>query len=257
MDDLKRLKELYEKGSKHSNYQIISKVLQEFITTEDVKVTSRYEYERLSYMLSNINVENKKILDIGANTGFFSFEFLENNAQKVESIEGNLHHAEFIKVAATLLNKEITVRNEYFNFDGELSGAPYDIVLLFNVLHHFGDDFGEKSLNIDEVKQRMKDGINYFWDKTEYLVLQFGYCWKGNRELLFFENGTKTEMINFVEEATENRWIIEKIAIAERDKNTVIYKDISKVNCNRNDSLGEFLNRPIFILKKEKDNALG
>jgi hypothetical protein len=29
-----------------------------------------------------------------------------------------------------------------------------DIVLLFNVIHHLGDDFGDKSLSMEKTKER-------------------------------------------------------------------------------------------------------
>jgi hypothetical protein len=37
-----------------------------------------------------------------------------------------------------------------------------DIVLLLNVIHHLGDDFGDKSLLWKKAKEKMKASINYF-----------------------------------------------------------------------------------------------
>jgi hypothetical protein len=66
-----------------------------------------------------------------------------------------------------------------------------------------------------------------------------------------FANGTKRELIDFVRTGIDGIWDIEKIAVAE--KNTKIYyTDLNENNIERNDSLGEFLNRPLFILKSKK-----
>ena len=58
-------------------------------------------------------------------------------------------------------------------------------------------------------------------------------------------------MIEFVQKGVEGRWSIRKIAVAERYQQTIKYVPIDDVNIKRDDSLGEFLNRPIFILDRK------
>jgi hypothetical protein len=81
------------------------------------------------------------------------------------------------------------------------------------------------------------------------LVLQIGFNWHGNIEQPLFLKGTKREMINFVTDGTENNWEICSIGVAQSVEGEIVYCDLNESNIERNDSLGEFLNRPIFIMK--------
>lgn len=248
--NVEKLKELYQNTSKHSNYQILPNCLQPFIDTNDLVINSRFEAERLDFLKSKVNFSGKKVVDIGGNTGYFTFQFLEEGAKEVDYIEGNKEHSEFVKFAANDLNLPINVHNTYLNFD-ETSEFPTDadIVLLFNVIHHLGDDFGDQSLSMEHAKIRMANSINYFHGKTETLILQMGFCWKGDRNLLLFENGTKQDMIDFVTNAIEGKWTIEAIGVAEMNNDKTVFNLLNEQNIKRNDAMGEFRNRPIFILK--------
>ena len=59
-------------------------------------------------------------------------------------------------------------------------------------------------------------------------------------------------MINFIKDATKENWEILTIGIAEVNNHTqkTFYKNLNSENIKRIDALGEFRNRPIFILKK-------
>ena len=86
------------------------------------------------------------------------------------------------------------------------------------------------------------------------MVLQLGFNWKGKRDFGLFEKGTKREIINFVKKETSKNWNIIDIGIAEKKDNRIKYYDLNDINIERNDSIGEFLNRPIFILKSLRCN---
>jgi hypothetical protein len=163
-----------------------------------------------------------------------------------------MEHATFVKSASDFLNLNISVQNVYLNFDDtDNFELDADVVLLLNVIHHLGDDFGNKSLNINDAKGKMINSINYFSKKTKYLVLQMGYCWKGDRGQLLFEDGTKKEMIDFVKNATVDYWNILAIGVAEEKNKLTKYNLLNKDNIIRNDKLGEFRNRPLFILQSK------
>jgi len=251
MIDASKLKELYSKTSKHSNYQIIPNALESILSNTDIVVKTRQELERMNYLKEHLNFEGKTVLDVGGNTGYFSFESIDAGASEVLYIEGNMAHAEFVKEASIQLNKKIKVYNEYLNFKEPTGDEPYGMVLLFNVIHHLGDDYGDKNISITKAKEEMVDCINYFYDKTDLLVLQMGFCWQGDITKFLFENGTKSEMIDFVKEAVKNKWEILQIGIAEEINEETIYKPLNESNIERSDNLGEFRNRPIFILKKK------
>jgi hypothetical protein len=250
VNSITHLKELYAKNSKHSNYQILSEKLAHIIGDNQIEVHSRYERERLDYILKNVNVKGKNILDIGGNSGFFTFEVMEEGARNVHYYEGNKEHSDFVKVAASVLRctDKIEVTNNYYNFELN-EGKKYDVTFLLNVLHHLGDDYGDNSLSIDVAKQQMMMQLNSMAHRTRCLVFQLGFCWKGNRHIGLFSNGTKKELIDFVTSSVRGTWVIEKIGIPVKNGENITYVDLDEKNIVRDDSLGEFLNRPLFVMK--------
>jgi 2-polyprenyl-3-methyl-5-hydroxy-6-metoxy-1,4-benzoquinol methylase len=241
--------ELYKSTSKHSNYQILPEILRKHIGDQFKQTISRYEKERMVYVKKYVSFQGKQVADIGGNTGYFSFEAIDSGASNVNYFEGNQVHAKFVETASSFLKLPIHVNNEYVDFKENLNGSPFDILLLFNVIHHLGDDFGDQSIDIEEAKREMQAAIRFFHTKTKTLVLQLGYCWKGNRNFLLFAEGTKKEMIEFVQEAIFELFTIEHIGIPSLIDGETIYQDENEYNIIRNDNLGEFRNRPIFILK--------
>lgn len=249
-----QLKKLYLVCSKHSNYQVLPDNLAKLINAKELNTISRFEKERLDYLKKNLNIENKLVLDVGGNTGYFSFEMLECGAKKIDYFEGNNSHSEFVKLATKLLNFEekIKIHNKYLNFKNELKRKKYDVILLLNVLHHIGDDYDQSITSIERAKQQILKQLNSLYDKTTYLVFQMGFNWQGNTIRGLFSHGTKREMIDYVRQGIIDFWGITKIGIAEKNANQITYRDLNDDNIKRDDSLGEFLNRPIFILKTKK-----
>lgn len=249
--DNQRLINLYQNASKHANYQSLPNCIKPFISNDQIYTNSRYEKERLDFLLRNISFVNKTVTDVGGNTGYFTFELIDAGASKVHYVEGNTEHANFVKYVAESLNKPVKISNSYVNTDDNSSFLrKTDITLLFNVIHHIGDDFGDKNISIEDAKNKMVEFIRYFSDKTEILVLQFGFCWKGDIQKPLFKNGTKEEMIEFVKQGIKNKFEIVKIGIPVVYEDSTEYVDLNATNLDRNNKIGEFRNRPIFILKK-------
>lgn len=242
------LVELYNATSKHSNYQILPSILKDMLPMEELIIKSRYEEERLEYIMKNVDFHDKVFCDIGANCGYFSFELINRGAKFVKMYEGNEKHAQFVNKAIDILelSDRMCINNLYFDF--EHMDEKHDIVLLLNVLHHIGDDYGAVT-NIADAKQRMLDSINNMSKNTDVLILQIGFNWMGNIKKGLFEKGTKREMIEWLQKGISNCWNIKKIGIAESVEGKILYKDMNQFNIERKDELGEFLNRPIFILE--------
>lgn len=228
------LKNLYLKSSKHSQYQVLSSRLEDLIDFQrsDQK-QYRYERERLEYIKSVIELQGQSILDIGGNTGFFSFELIEIGARSVTFFEGNKDHALFVVEAAELLGytNKIKVLSRHFLFNVDPHQQLYDITFNLNVLHHVGDDYGSPQLSLDKAKEQIIDSVNYLAGVTKYLILQLGFCWQGKTDRLLFSSGTKNEMINFVQQGTNQLWKMLSTGIACKDKGIVVYREINHPQC--------------------------
>ena len=252
MKEISRLKELYMHQSKHSNYQILPKKLSKYLGNKPLLIHSRHEESRLRFITDVIKIKGKSVLDVGGNTGYFSLELLDQGANSVAFYEGNKEHAEFVKLSADLLgfNNRITVVNEYLDFsDTNSISKKYDVALVMNVLHHLGDDYGNTSIQVEEAKNLIKKSLKQMALISSILVFQIGYCWKGDRNSPLFTNGTKVEQIEFVNQATSGYWEIMSIGIPQLKGEKVDYEEPLEENLKRRDDLGEFLNRPLFVLK--------
>lgn len=247
------LGELYKQGSKHSNYQLLHPELAKIID-QDIETKSRHEKERLDYFLKCIEFQGKSVADIGGNTGYFSFAAVEHGAACVDYFEGNPVHAEFVKLACRALNVEgkITVYPEYIDLDNEDLRRSVDVIFLLNVLHHIGDDYGDSSDGFGNVLAHVKTVVQRMASQARYMIFQLGFNWKGDRNFPLFPNGTKSEMTEFVRNICSGYWDIEKIGVAEIKNGIIKYNDVSLSNSNRNNALGEFLNRPLYIMKSSR-----
>ncbi len=246
-----RMLYLYKQTSKHSQYQSLSSNIVDIIGEENIEHYSKNERARMKYILSNLNLEHKRVLDIGGNTGYFTFESINYGAQSVDYYEGNKNHAEFVSMAAKYLQLEnrINVYNEYYDFINK--NRQYDVALLLNVVHHFGDDYGNGQSDMEFAKEKMIEEINNMAQVTDCLIFQMGFNWKGDRNKGLFEHGTKKEMIEFIRNGILEKWECKNIGIAGREKDDIRYKDLDEDNIMRDNTLGEFLNRPIFILQRK------
>mgnify|MGYP001386945635 CR=1 FL=1 len=247
------LTSLLKKISKHSQYQTISDIALPYLSDElNLCIGNKFEKERLDFFKKYIDFENKSFVDIGGNTGYFSFELMKHYATKGHYIEGNEYHFLFVKRLIDLLNlTRLKITNDYLNFDNIDYFISTDVCLLLNVLHHVGDDFLAKLTSIEESKEFIAITLSKLARSATILVFQLGFNWKGNPSLPLFQNGTKEELINFVEDATSSDWYINQIGIPEVLNGKVHYALLDEKNCYRQDELGEFLNRPLFILKSK------
>lgn len=252
------LLELYHRASKHSNYQVLSESVAALLGEPAIAVRSRHEHERLAYILPRLPVAGAHWADIGGNTGFFSFELLRHGAGRVDYFEGNREHHDFVRSAAERLGlaERLHTHHGYVAFDDGALPAV-DTLLLLNVLHHLGDDFGDPRSDLAAAKAAMLAHLAAAARSSRWLVLQLGFNWKGDRRLPLFASGTKAEMIDFVERGTAADWSIAAIGIASRRDGEVVFEDLHARNLARDDSLGEFLNRPLFVMRSRHAAAAG
>lgn len=248
---INQLIDLYNASSKHSGYQVLASNYSNIINQNNITLHSRYETERWRYITGKVPVANSRILDIGGNTGFFTFEAVNAGAKHVDYYEGNALHAQFVDISTRYfeLTQKITVYQQYYSFENIDTACTYDTVFLMNVLHHVGDDYHPSAKTMENAKQLMITHLNAMAEISRYIVFQLGYNWKGNCNSGLFPGGTKKELSEFILNGIQGFWEAVHIGIPERTADGIVYKELSPANCNRCDEMGEFLNRPIFILK--------
>jgi hypothetical protein len=250
------LKELYLSASKHSQYQKLSPLVEALVPFyRFTQKIDRFEAERFEAISRYVDFKGCSLLDIGGNTGYFSFEALSNRSAKVIFYEGNRNHCEFVQAAVKILDLETVLKVENAYYDENTIVEETDVAFLLNVLHHIGDDFGEVSSASSclAAATRVLQGL----EKTSNIVVfQIGFNWKGDRKKPLFTNGTKSEMIDWVISVTKGYWNVEHILIAEPNLTGITYNPLNAENIRRDDNIGEFLNRPLFILRSLKNHPV-
>ena len=249
---LEELKEKYNQNSKHSAYQVLPPLLVPLLSQNVLCTKSRQEESRFHFMNESLDFEGKSVLDIGGNTGFFTFESLRHGAA-IDYFEGNRVHAEFVEIARDVIGvrDRLNVHKRYYDFEATPS-QPYDVVLLLNVLHHVGDDFGDPSISREKALDLIITFLKTIASTARHLVLQLGFNWKGDRNLPLFDTGTKAEMISFVRKHLYEYYDFVRTAVPEVINEEIVYVDVDNRNILRRDDLGEFLNRPLFIMQSKK-----
>jgi len=243
---LKTLQALLQARSKHSHYQLLHPSI-EALLGNIPQSSGRHEAHRQCYMARRLPLRDLRVLDIGANTGYFTFAALADGAHKVVSQEGNAEHARFMALVAERmrLNHRLEVRPRYYNFE-EPSNDYFDVIFCLNVLHHLGDDFGDRQIRLGSAKAEMLTALNQLSLQTRHLWMQLGFNWKGDRYCPLFPEGTKANVIDFVCQGTKGHWRIDDIAAV--NPKTLDYEPMGDHNLGRFDALGEFLNRPLFLM---------
>ena len=95
MNNIDKLKSLYTKNSKHSNYQVLSPRLASIIGN-DIKIKSRYENERLAFILKNIEDFIKNIESVAPEFELYSVLDKPIRTRRRKTIlEGNNHNMTF------------------------------------------------------------------------------------------------------------------------------------------------------------------
>lgn len=244
-----RLKSESDSG-KHARYQVLPAELSLLLGGDAHAPSSRYEQQRFDFIREHVEFQGKSVVDIGCNMGFFTFSALSEGAENVICYEGTTAHAEFVKDCGELLQiqNKLSVHPRYFEFTHEPLNV--DVAILLNVLHHFGDDYGDAKASIEQAKKAIITQLNSMSNKCQTLIFQLGFNWRGNRELPLFAQGTKKELIDYIVENSVSDWEVQQIGVAVKDRSGAIgYQLLNSDNIQRVDELGEFLNRPIFIMK--------
>lgn len=242
------LKDLYRQQSKHSNYQLVHPTVANLLGDTSDLPAGKLELERQTYFDRALPLLGARVLDIGANTGYFSFGALQGGARHVTCYEGNQEHAAFVAHAAEQagLSDRLDMNACYFDFLSPIT-ETFDVTYCLNVLHHLGDDFGAQGLSVEAAREQMLKSLRHMAGLTRVLVLQLGFNWKGDVRCPLFEGGEKVALIDFVAQGVGDSWVIEEVTVP--NPVTRAYEPISEDNLPRNNQIGEFMNRPLFKMR--------
>ncbi|MDJ0994709.1 MAG: methyltransferase domain-containing protein [Dinoroseobacter sp.] len=235
--------------SKHSHYQALHPSLSERIELpRDYEPRKLLEAERDTFVVRFVDFTGASVADIGANTGYFTLAAVAHGATQVLAIEGNRRHASFLSkcVEHMELTDKINIENRYIDFV-PYDMPPFDITICFNVLHHLGDDFRSDTKRKDAF-QEMAYALYEIVKHSGTTIFQIGFNWKGDRYSPLTSSGTKREIVEFVEKSLRDLDV--EISVGCFDPETKAYQLANEKNMARFDDLGEFANRPVFIIKR-------
>jgi len=214
---IKKLSELYSDSSKHSVYQNIPDFVREALDyTETIDEHWRGDSARWHYLRKSLYFDRESILDVGANTGFFTLSLAKEYPDSTcTALEGNENHAAFIRLLKEHFEMEnVRILPRYLDIQGLDEIDRYDTILLFNVLHHAGVDFDQALV---ATKNDLFGYLVHYMTKLKghcnRVIFQMGYNWGGNKQepavALQDDAGKYLYTSRFMREAG---WSIQKIA---------------------------------------------
>lgn len=252
---------LYKISSKHSNYQNIP----HFISDElgfKVDINEDWRGDTARYLFLKENIEFKEatnVADVGANTGFFTLSFANDNKNtNFIAYEINENHSKLISLIKDALEmNNVSVLHKGIDYLSIEDIPKYDVVLHLNILHHAGVDFDKNY--VKDVNDFYQYAVNYLTllrNKCRILVFQMGYNLGGNKTNPIVSTNNVLEMINYqVKLLADSGYSIDKIALY--DKEIKKYRIVRAVNLSDAVEIynlinnSEFYKRPLIVALSE------
>lgn len=207
----------WHSAGKHGVYQQLPDFLsRDFGVRAPVDERWRGDRSRLDYLRTRLNFQGLHVVDIGANTGFFSLTLAHDDRAQVTSREPDPANHDFLQA----------VRRHYALAQLQLSDAPVtvdtvadlpssDVVLLLNVLHHAGDDFDRDRVPTpDALAEYMTEYLTRLARTTRRMVYQLGYNWCGNKATPLMPVREPYAMLRYLAPIFQKSdWQIEHVAL--------------------------------------------
>lgn len=202
---------LVNSDGKHGFYQLFPPALiNKYQQLKDLPYESvRLDDKRYDYFTSKLNFEGAKVVDIGANIGYFSFRLATEKDSSVTMFEPYGDHCRAIDQIKELLelDQQVSVLNKGITLDTIDEMPETDILLFFNVLQHAGEDYDK--IHVAKVQDWYAYAVEYLKrvrSKTKHMVFQNGYSWLGHKEPLC----DPKDILPFTKKLLEDAgWVIE------------------------------------------------
>lgn len=209
--------------------------------------------ERAAFMFDRKSSAGKNVLDIGANQGYMSIEAALRGAQRVDAFESNTVDGAFLSQMSLLFPalQAVSAQTLNYDFEHENSGRWHYVICL-NVLHHIGRYFDDHVNDLSEAKILMAAHLRRLLTHSGSVWLQLGFNWQGNTLKPMFAHGTKQEITEFVNQMVGQHARIATIGIYNPHRQAydeVVYGDWHHPLWQRIDGLGEFANRPLYLIE--------
>lgn len=208
---------------------------------------------RAAFVFDQQSAKGRRVLDIGANQGYMSIEAALRGARHIDAFESNAIDSAFLIQAASALFplRSVSVHAENYRFDLPRTGQ-WNYVLCLNVLHHVGRYFDQHVNTLEQAKSAMAQHLQGLLSSDGHVWLQLGFNWQGDVQRPLFERGTKREMTDFVAAMAGPNARIATVGIYNPDSKAyeaVALDDGDHPLWERIDSLGEFGNRPLYLIE--------
>ena len=222
LEDIKtELRTLYERSSKHGQYQALPAPLAEKLGFQ-FKINEEWRGDRTRYPAIREYVEKNRIrsiLDVGANTGFFSLS-LNNDLPYLEvtACELNKVHARIITILSELGGYQVKVTDTPADLQHLGQFGYFDCVLHLNILHHAGHDFDAALVpDRDAFSEYATKYLERLKGMAGRVVFQMGYNWRGDKTLPLVPKDDQAGKVDLTRTLFQNAgWEIEHIAFARK-----------------------------------------
>jgi hypothetical protein len=147
----------------------------------------RLDRARFDWMNRKSVLSGRRILELGANTGYFSLRAVSELGATSTIYEPDANLCEIIRTSAEILGVEdrIDVRQEGVVLEGIEKLPPADVLINFNVLHHAGKEFDRgKVRSAGEWSSYATDYLARLKQAAPLMFFQTGFTWGGSSELL-------------------------------------------------------------------------
>lgn len=208
--------------------------------------------ERAAFMFAHQSATGKRVLDIGANQGYMSIEAALRGAQCVDAFESNDVDGAFLSQAALAFPELKALAAYALNYEFDQRNERWNYVVCLNVLHHVGRYFDGHVGEMAQAKAVMARHLQRLLTPGGCLWLQLGFNWQGDTRQPMFPNGTKREMTDFVTGLLGTDARMATIGIYNPHSHAyepVTLGDWSHPLWQRMDTLGEFGNRPLYLIE--------
>jgi SAM-dependent methyltransferase len=269
------LEQLYFDSSKHAVYQSLPEFVEKALgLTIQLNHNWRSDKPRYDYLIQKISFEGTRVVDIGANTGYFALCLAQAYGASVTAYEANPNHARIIaRIAGEFDLPNVSVKAEGLGLDELDALAPCDVVLFSNVAHHAGHDFDrDKVPSREALKDHLVAYLTGLSTKAKFLFFQMGFNWGGNKQMPIVPVGDNAEKLRYAADAFERSgWSIRSAALGYKNGETISFVDVdwarivegvderapgdSLADLVRQgisqEGMSEFYRRPLFICERK------